>query len=1018
MNTILSKLELTNLISNRMNNRSLFPVILVSLLFFQVPSLAQHAHLYGLGSYGGTRGQGNLFRFTPTTNELSIEFSFPSEGNGNLPLGTELVDGGNGKFYGVASRGGIKGGSVIFEWDPVANLYTKKGDFIVSGALSSYNGKFYGTTSGGGVNDSGYIFEWDPNTNIYVQKVDFGSITDGPNNILGSGPLVLAGGKFYGVTRVGGFEDQSGTLYEWDPVTNILTMKYNFPSIADGQRPFGYITALNDKLYGVTQSGGAFLRGVIFEWDISTNTYTKKIDNFGAPRGALSFFDGKFYALTNYGEIIEWNPVTNGFTIKKTLPDNGDVNVAQILSGSLTLVSNKFYGMRPKSIDYPNGTLFEWDPVNNDYVDKVEFDGVSKGSKPLGSLSVLNGKLYGMTSEGGINNVGTIFEYNPSSGDFIKKKDFVGQILGSAPFGSLTFYNGKLYGMTSEGGLHNKGVIFEWDPISKTFTKKIDFDGESKGSTPFGNNLTMSNGKFYGMTTYGGINNDGVIFEWDPLSNIFTKKIDFDRLTKGSNPNASLVLFQNKFYGTLVDGGTNYAGVIFEWNPTSNNFTKKFEFSSDETLYGRSPQSNLSLLNDKFYGFIGYGGLIGSGVLFEWDPVSNNYQKKFDFDGVSGSGPFGSLSLLGDRFYGLTESGGGKYKGVLFEWIPDSNEYIKRLDFNSTDRSFPIGTLTLSNDKFYGMTQSGTNRYGGIFEWNHVVNSYTKKADFTVETDSPFGFDIKLTEIQVENQLPTLSNLPGTQTKCQMGQTGVSGEVTFTFLDGDLDLPTFSAVSNNTTLVANSGISVSSVNGNNYKVNFITNPSQSGSSLITITANDGYGGTVSFDFTLTILAQPATPTVDINTSDPENPMLTSSASASNQWFLNGNAINGANSNKLTVTQPGAYSVQVTSNGCVSEFSSNVDIVITGDLKGGLGASASIYPNPVIDYLTISLGGFEKDKPVSIMIVDLNGRTIEKVSGQGLRDTRIDVRMYSPGRYLAILQQCKKKLTMSFIKSDK
>ncbi len=40
--------------------------------------------------------------------------------------------------------------------------------------------------------------------------------------------------------------------------------------------------------------------------------------------------------------------------------------------------------------------------------------------------------------------------------------------------------------------------------------------------------LTFSNGKFYGMTLGGGVNNQGTIYEWDPVTNIYGKKFDFN----------------------------------------------------------------------------------------------------------------------------------------------------------------------------------------------------------------------------------------------------------------------------------------------------------------------------------------------------------------------------------------------------------------------------------------------------------------------------------------------------------
>ncbi|MBK7031013.1 MAG: hypothetical protein IPH45_18215 [Bacteroidales bacterium] len=71
------------------------------------------------------------------------------------------------------------------------------------------------------------------------------------------------------------------------------------------------------------------------------------------------------------------------------------------------------------------------------------------------------------------------------------------------------------------------GVIFEWDPATNIYSKKIEFtDDGIDGCEPYGS-LTLHNGKFYGMTSAGGNFGEGIIFEWGPDSNIFTRKWNF-----------------------------------------------------------------------------------------------------------------------------------------------------------------------------------------------------------------------------------------------------------------------------------------------------------------------------------------------------------------------------------------------------------------------------------------------------------------------------------------------------------
>lgn len=74
-------------------------------------------------------------------------------------------------------------------------------------------------------------------------------------------------------------------------------------------------------------------------------------------------------------------------------------------------------------------------------------------------------------------------------------------------------------------------MIFEWNPVSNILTKKFDFDNAG-GNHPFGS-LTFNNGKFFGMTSEGGTHNDGVVFSWDPSSNLYDIKKNFERIEAG-----------------------------------------------------------------------------------------------------------------------------------------------------------------------------------------------------------------------------------------------------------------------------------------------------------------------------------------------------------------------------------------------------------------------------------------------------------------------------------------------------
>lgn len=756
-------------------------LLLCLFVFGSITVIAQNDNiLYGVTSTGGSYGAGVIFHIDCTTGLQTIDYSLPLLIDGKNPW-AELTDGGNGKFYGMTIGGGANGMGTIFEWDPTTNTCTKKINFdgvgkgsSPHGSLTLNNGRLYGMTYEGGTKGMGILFEWDPATNIFIKKIDFDGTGSGSSP---AGNLAVNGGKLYGMTSAGG-ANSAGVIFEWDPTGNTLTKKIDLDGTAKGSYPKGSLTLNGSKFYGMTYLGGAYGMGVVFEWDPASNTFTKKVDFDGTskgsyPFGSLAYIGGKFYGMTysggttNEGVIFEWDPASNTFAKKIDLSMN---TKGSNPFGSLTLNGGKFYGMTSKGGASNLGVAFEWDPTSNTFTKKIDFDGTTKGSTPMGSLTLNNGKFYGMTFDGGASHNGVIFEWDPATTVFNKKIDFATASLGGTPRGSLALSNGRLYGMTSDGGTNGMGVIFEWDPVNKTYTKKIDFDGPAKGSTPMGY-LTLNGGKFYGLTSGGGANGAGVIFEWDPSTNAFTKKIDFDVTTKGSNPLGSLILKNGKFYGMTNLGGANGLGVIFEWDPTANTLTKKIDF--DGTVKGSYPYGCLTSSGDKFFGMTLRGGANGAGIIFEWDPVTNTFTKKIEFDGTAkGSAPMGFLTLSGGKFYGMTSGGGTSSMGVIFEWDPVTNTFTKKTDFNSILKGFaPYGSLTLAGGKFYGMTSAGgVNNLGITFEWDPSTNSFVNLFDFNGANGSFPCY----TQFTIYASVPTIQATSVTYTNVQTSQMSVN----------------------------------------------------------------------------------------------------------------------------------------------------------------------------------------------------------------------------------------------------
>lgn len=85
--------------------------------------------LYGMASFSGANVHRTLFEFTRGSNNTSAKgHGFSSVSDGECPY-SALIEGSNGKLYGMTSRGGATDVDTIFEFDLAGNTLTKTHDF-------------------------------------------------------------------------------------------------------------------------------------------------------------------------------------------------------------------------------------------------------------------------------------------------------------------------------------------------------------------------------------------------------------------------------------------------------------------------------------------------------------------------------------------------------------------------------------------------------------------------------------------------------------------------------------------------------------------------------------------------------------------------------------------------------------------------------------------------------------------------------------------------------------------------
>jgi uncharacterized repeat protein (TIGR03803 family) len=384
-------------------------------------------------------------------------FAFQSgQKTGSIPNATVTYS--RGTLYGTTSGGGLPGGAyglgTVYELD-VSGLDERivykfrggvDGNSPASG-LIELGGLLYGVTPAGGApgksgTGHGTFYSVDPATGKekVLYRFQGGSDADTPES-----SLVYVHGRLYGTSLFGGGSSQCalgcGTVFAVTPGGSEHIV-YAFKNGSDGDEPMGPLTFANNKLYGVTYSGGggkkcakyvvcagtvysvteSGIERVVYRFDKATGTN---------PDGPLSNVDNVFYGVAssegahNQGTFYSVSP-SGTFKLLHAFK-GGDKDGA--FPNNVTYFNGAFYGtttvggggsgpacfINPANDEGGCGTIFKVTPAGNELVLKT-FQDVSEGAVPVG-LTPVGNILYGTTESGGnsMNDFysGTVFKLTP-----------------------------------------------------------------------------------------------------------------------------------------------------------------------------------------------------------------------------------------------------------------------------------------------------------------------------------------------------------------------------------------------------------------------------------------------------------------------------------------------------------------------------------------------------------------------------------------------------------------------------
>ncbi|MDB6173169.1 MAG: 3-carboxymuconate cyclase [Chthoniobacteraceae bacterium] len=549
--------------------------------------------LYGSTAKGGKSDDGTLFSLsTDGTVETLVEFTDKGPKNkGSAPYGS-LTVGADGNFYGTTARGGGGDFGTIFRMTAAGDLTTlveltgrsgkNRGALPEAALIAGPDGDFYGTTFGGGLDNIGTVFKVTAGGNL-TTLVDFTG--KGLRN-RGSQPqsslLAGADGYFYGTTFRGG-EGDAGTVFKMSANGELSTVLefagVNPVSYFQG----GIIRGKDTNFYGVTAANGVQGKGTVYRITLAgvTKTLAEFTGNGSTNSGStpraplLQGEDGNFYGVTlkggafDFGTIFKITPA-GVLTTLVEFTGNGAVNKGASPRAALIQAGGgDFYGVTSEGGAENAGTVFRL-KANGSLTTLVEFtgNGAIKGASPNSSL--LLGKdmnFHGTTEKGGEKGFGTIFSMTPE-GLLTTQVEFADDpagVRGAFPEAALVEgSDGNYYGTTATGGATGYGTLFRITPIGG-FSTLVEFTGnrpQNRGAYPIGALFAASDGNLYGTTSFGGAKGFGTAFRMT-LNGVLTTLAELDYKDGGYPENGFVLGSDGNLYTTTSGGGSFGAGAIF-----------------------------------------------------------------------------------------------------------------------------------------------------------------------------------------------------------------------------------------------------------------------------------------------------------------------------------------------------------------------------------------------------------------------------------------------------------------------
>jgi len=362
-----------------------------------------------------------------------------------------------------------------------------------------------------------------------------------------------------------------------------FTMLHTQSGNQDGSPQQSYLLlGESGNLYGTTTSGGASGYGTVFMLDsLRSETVLYEfpgLTSFGIPHGILVRHAGHTYGIVQNGgepgcQNFDCGAVFDLIGGRARIVHKFSPSEAYHPTGSLVKdASGNLYGTTWDGGSVNHGTIYEISGGEERIL--YNFDGPADGVTP-GFLTIdPSGNLYGVTSFGGSFGHGTVFELSTNENGAWSEQilySFRGKTDGGVPSGAPIFDGkGNLYGVTPQGGrndvgtcrVNGCGVAYKLARNSEgIWSERVLYTFEATAEDarqPFPTLVRDKQGTLYGVSIYGGTNLYGTVYKIDhsgveTILHNFTGH--FGHLGDGGQPLSGLTIdASGNLYGTSSNG--------------------------------------------------------------------------------------------------------------------------------------------------------------------------------------------------------------------------------------------------------------------------------------------------------------------------------------------------------------------------------------------------------------------------------------------------------------------------------